>query len=339
MMMFRTALLASAALAAAPAFANDSTAELGTGGLILSRNDVIAMQSEDLFISRDRVKVDYVFRNGSDTDITTIVAFPMPEIVGGPDMNISIPDDTSDNFLGFSGTSDGQPIQPQLEQKAFAVGLDITAELTAHGVSLNPFAQEVYDQLAKLPEDVANEWRDRGLITLNEYDDGSGWKKERTPLWELRSTYWWRATFPAGKDVHVSHSYKPSVGSTAGLSFFYDGQFQGDYDDYKGRYCIDSGFENAVRKAAKTNGDSFPPYSESRIDYVLTTGGNWALGTIGKFRLTIDKGDPKSIVSFCGTGVKKIGPTTFQMEAEDFYPEQDIQILFLDTWSDEGGPQ
>lgn len=337
--MFRSALLVCVMFAAAPAFANDSTAELSTGGLILSRNDVVAMVSEDLFISRDRVKVYYVFRNGSDADVTTIVAFPMPEIAGGPDINVSIPDDTSDNFLGFSGMSDGQPIDPQLEQKAFAVGLDVTAELAARGVSLNPFAQDVYGQLDQLPDDVADAWRERGLITINEYDDGSGWKKERTPLWELRSIYWWRATFPAGKDVHVSHSYTPSVGSTAGLAFYYDGQFQGDYDDYKSRYCMDSGFENAVRKAARTSGDNFPPFSESRIDYVLTTGGNWALGTIGKFRLTIDKGDPKSIVSFCGTGVKKIGPTTFRMEAEEFYPEQDIEILFLDPWDDEGGPQ
>ncbi|KQZ81459.1 hypothetical protein ASD64_10500 [Mesorhizobium sp. Root157] len=337
--MFRTALTASLALATWPALANDSTAELGTGGLILSRNDVIAMQSEDLFISREQVKVDYVFRNGSDADITTIVAFPMPKIAGGPDLNVALPGDASDNFLGFSVVSDGQAIEPQLEQKVFAVGLDITEQLKAHGISLNPFAQEVYGELEKLPDAIADDWRDRGFITLNEYDDGTGWKKERTPLWELRSTYWWRATFPAGKDVHVSHTYKPSVGGTAGLSFFYDGKFQGDYDDYKSRYCLDSGFENAVRRGAKANGDGFPPYSESRIDYVLTTGGNWALGSIGTFRLTIDKGDAKSIVSFCGTGVKKVGPTTFQMEAKDFYPERDIEILFLDTWSDEGGPQ
>ena len=31
--------------------------------------------------------------------------------------------------------------------------------------------------------------------------------------------------------------------------------------------------------------------AEQRLDYVLTTGGNWALGNIGDFKLTIDKGD------------------------------------------------
>jgi hypothetical protein len=35
-------------LAAAPAFANDSTAELATGGLVFVRSDVIEMRSEQL---------------------------------------------------------------------------------------------------------------------------------------------------------------------------------------------------------------------------------------------------------------------------------------------------
>lgn len=72
--MVRIALTLGLALVAAPAFANDSTAELGAGGLILSRNDVVSMDSEDLFISRDKVTVDYVFRNTSDKDVSTVVA-------------------------------------------------------------------------------------------------------------------------------------------------------------------------------------------------------------------------------------------------------------------------
>ena len=71
-------------LAAWPALANDSTAELGTGGLILSRTDAVRMVKEDLFISEEKVTVDYVFRNVTDADVSTIVAFPMPDIAGNP---------------------------------------------------------------------------------------------------------------------------------------------------------------------------------------------------------------------------------------------------------------
>ncbi|TKB78553.1 MAG: DUF4424 domain-containing protein, partial [Mesorhizobium sp.] len=155
-------------------------------------------------------------------------------------------------------------------------------------------------------------------------------KTAYTPFWQLRSTYWWRSTFPANKAVHVSHRYKPSVGGTSSVSFFYDGQFQGQYAAYKTRYCMDGTFENAVRKAAKDDPDGYPKYFENRIAYILTTGGNWASGNIGTFKLTVDKGDPKNLVSFCGENVRKVGPTTFEMKAQNFYPEHDIDILLLE---------
>ena len=76
------AALLGAALAG-PAIANDSTAELAAGGLVLTRTDAIVMKSEDLYISADEVRVRYVFLNTSGKDVTTRVAFPMPDI-GGP---------------------------------------------------------------------------------------------------------------------------------------------------------------------------------------------------------------------------------------------------------------
>lgn len=324
--------VAGMAAISAPAFANDTTAQLGAGGLIIGRSDQIAMESEDLFISTEKVTVDYVFRNNSDKDVETLVAFPMPDIEGSPYANVDIPVDASDNFLGFSVSIDGQEVKPELQHSAFAVGLDIGKELDANGVPYFPFGDATLKALEKLAPEVAADWQNRGLITLNEYDDGSGMKSVREPLWQLRSTYWWKASFPAGKPVKVAHSYKPSVGGTAGVSFYTDGKFQGQYDDYKRKYCLDEGFERAVEKAAKNAGDGYPPYTETWLSYVLTTGGNWALGTIGKFKLTIDKGDPANIVSFCGAGVKKIGPTTFEMTATDFYPERDIEILILQPY-------
>lgn len=333
--MLRSALLMALTLCASSALANDSVAELGAGGLILSRSDVVSMDSEDLFISRDKVTVDYVFKNSSDKDVDTIVAFPLPNIQGSPYEMPAIPDDASDNFLDFEVTVDGAAVKPELEQKAYSVGVDVSAELKAHNVPFFPFGDATRDALAKLPQDVADDWVDRGIIILDEYDEGEGPKTVRTPYWELRSTFWWRATFPAGKEVRVSHRYKPSLGGTAGLSFFYDGKFQGQYDAYKSRYCMDEAFEKAVRKAAQGN-DATPQLFENRLSYILTTGGNWATGSIGRFKLTIDKGRPDSLVSFCGTGVRKTGPTTFEMTAEDFFPERDIDILLLDR-PDDGG--
>ncbi|RUV30272.1 MULTISPECIES: DUF4424 domain-containing protein [unclassified Mesorhizobium] len=334
--MFRYVLTAALALSATPVFANDSIAELGTGGLILSRSDAVAMESEDLYISPEKVTVDYVFRNNTEKDVDAIVAFPMPDIEGDPNEMPAIPDGQSDNFLGFEVTFDGVAAKPQLEQKAFALGIDISADLKAQNVPLYPFGDAARAALAKLPQAVADDWVDRGIIIEDTADDGSGMKTVYVPFWQLRSTYWWRSTFPVNKAVHVAHRYKPSVGGTSSVSFFYDGQFQGQYAAYKTRYCMDGTFENAIRKAAKKNPDGNPKYFENRIAYILTTGGNWATGAIGKFKLTVDKGDPKNLVSFCGENVRKVGPTRFEMTAENFYPEHDIDILLL-VPSDDGG--
>ncbi|RWH76147.1 MAG: DUF4424 domain-containing protein [Mesorhizobium sp.] len=334
--MFRYVLTSALALSATPVFANDSIAELGTGGLILSRSDAVAMESEDLYISPEKVTVDYVFRNSTDKDVDAIVAFPMPDIEGDPNEMPAIPDGQSDNFLGFEVTIDGVAAEPQLEQKAFALGIDISADLKAQNVPFYPFGDAARAALAKLPQAVAADWIDRGLIIEDTTDDGSGMKTVYVPFWQLRSTYWWRSTFPANSAVHVAHRYKPSVGGTSSVSFFYDGQFQGQYAAYKTRYCMDGTFENAIRKAAKGNPDGTPRYFENRIAYILTTGGNWATGTIGKFKLTVDKGDPKNLVSFCGENVRKVGPTRFEMTAESFYPGHDIDILLLAPSGDGG---
>lgn len=312
--------------AALPASANDTTAMFGTGGLIFGRNFDIQMEKEDLFISESKVTVDYVFRNTSDKDISTIVAFPMPDIEASPYSDIGIPDMASDNFLDFSVTMDGKAIEPKLEQRVFAAGLDVTDLLKARQIPLLPFGERTEQALKGLPADVAEDFQQRGIVIPDGYNDDLN---TMVAYWKLRSTYWWEATFPAGKSVTVSHVYKPSVGGTVGTTFYYDGKFNDTAKEYEIKYCMDDAFKQTIVKAAKTNKDGYPPFTETWISYVLTTGGNWSLGSIGDFTLTIDKGDPKALVSFCGKGVKKIGPTTFQMKAKDFFPEHDVDILIM----------
>ena len=59
--------------------ANDYEAAIGIGGLVLKKSESIEMLSEDLFISETLVKVRYEFLNNSHNEITTVVAFPLPE--------------------------------------------------------------------------------------------------------------------------------------------------------------------------------------------------------------------------------------------------------------------
>src|SRR5690349_21651438 len=98
----RALLLAAAVFAASPVSANDTTAVLGTGGLVFISTDQLKMKSEDLFASPDQVKVTYQFQNLTDQEQDVLVAFPMPDIAGNGDFNVAVPDMEADNLFGFA---------------------------------------------------------------------------------------------------------------------------------------------------------------------------------------------------------------------------------------------
>ena len=328
--MKRLVLAACAALAlAGPAAANDSTAELAAGGLVLTRTDAIVMKSEDLYISADEVRVRYVFLNTSVKDVTTRVAFPMPDI-GGPEFyfhDTYIPGgDDPANLLAFVTRVDGKPLQMTVEQKALVGEIDHTAWLTRRGV---PLALHVDGMTARLdalsPADQAEAVR-LGLAVPDEYDAGKGWEKHLNPAWILKTTFHWEQTFPAGREIVIEHSYRPATGSSVGTILNAKGVTYEDFMDMHFRYCIDEGFVAGVEKAQGTA--DYAPFTEQRIAYVLKTGGNWA-GPIGDFRMVVDKGAPANLVSFCASGVKKIGPTTFEVRKRNWTPDRDLSILIL----------
>jgi hypothetical protein len=66
-----------------PAHANDSSAELATGGLVFVKNNNIEMASEDLFISATEIRVRYRFINRSDKDVVTHVCVSSAGFKGG----------------------------------------------------------------------------------------------------------------------------------------------------------------------------------------------------------------------------------------------------------------
>lgn len=86
--------------------ANDSTATLDAGGIVLNKTADIVMEKEDLFVSEDKIRVAYIFRNTSKQPIETRVAFPVPEFPEEPEGDLGI-DTHSNNPMGFSVTVDG----------------------------------------------------------------------------------------------------------------------------------------------------------------------------------------------------------------------------------------
>lgn len=324
------ACLLAGALISAPAHANDTSAVLGAGGLSLTTSEHIVMESEDLYLSPSEVRIRYVFRNESDRDITTTVAFPLPDIDQSAFATVFLPVESQENFVGFKVTADGKTIHPKLEQKAFADdGVDVTTTIEKAGLPVNAKLPGWEGKARGLPEKA---WRDlvvQGLIEEENPSDRSG---DFTVNWNLRATFHWEQTFPAGKAVVVDHRYEPIVG---GASILAD---EAQFKDYAS-YCLDEQGKAGIRHllmqaraAAKADPEEPAGIAPNEVSYVLITGANWK-GPIGDFHLTIDKERPHAVLSLCMSGLNKSGPTTFDMRRRKFTPTEDIRFVVFD------GPQ
>ena len=306
-----------------PAQANDTEAELGIGGLVLRRSANIEMRSEDLYLSMDEVRVRYRFYNKSANDVRTIVAFPMPDI---PSPSSEGDDDGDLEFryvrdaeeeLKFSTNVDGVRVKTQVERKAIANGVDRTNVLKRLGISLDPWVAK--ELLHKLPKPAQDELLQHGLVHYlsndGESDSPETWI---SPNWTLKISYFWQQVFPARTQLVIDHRYRPVVGNTVALSSVE--ALRASPREYRSTYCIDDELLGSLEHGQT--------YINRWLSYILTTGANWS-GPIGAYRLVVDKGTPDNFVSFCGSGVKKIGPTQFEKEANNFVPKKDLEILFL----------
>ncbi len=312
------------ALCSAPARANDSEAEIAIGGLTLKRSDAISMESEDLYISRDRIRVTYRFLNTSDAPVETLVAFPLPEIPPAQEDVSGYWGDVAE--LSFRTLVDGQPIALENVEQAIFKDQDVSARLKALGVPLNRFSKNFDSAINALAKADRDKLVADGLLR----DDGFGDQHYWAALWALRTSITRRQTFPPKAAATVEHEYVPRAGGSVGGGLD-PSQRKSDYfAQVRRKYCIDDEFLASFDRKLKTSkkGDGLA-YSEVWLGYVLKTGANWK-GPIRDFRLVVDKGKKDSLVSFCAEGVKKISPTQFESRRRDFTPTQDLNVLIAD---------
>ena len=324
----RTMIVFMYALAAArPALANDTTASTAAGGLVLERTADIDMVSEDLFVSADQIRIHYVFRNRSPREVETIVTFPMPDRDLGEEYggDVAYPSD-------FRTKVGRVPVKAKLERKAVLKGHDYTALLTQLHI---PLAPERIDAATKLMDRLPASTRKRlvalGLAGDEEYSFGAEpMKHHLIPLWTVKDKYWWRQRFPARRDLTIDHSYVPGAGGSVDSEIAFK-QFRHTSDTRRAiaRYCMDADFIAAVDRRSSKNEQIGPEMPDRRIDYVLTTGANWA-SPIGSFRLVVDKGKPGNLVSFCESGVKKIDPTQYEVRHSNWRPTRDLHVLIIE---------
>lgn len=332
-------LLVSAPLA--PARANDGFGGIAATGLHFAQTDAIAMETEDLFISPDRIRVTYTFRNLTDRDVTGEVIFPLPPIslqaLMTSDFNIHEGD--RDNLVNFTATVNGQPVPVTIDRIAVieppwdevrplaaqydTPGTDVTAALRAAGLPMTIDIKSLTDALfIKTPEERA-QLTAAGLAAFYDGDPATGMPAEVWPLWSIVLRHHWTQTFPAGQTLTIAHDYENRP--PGGLFYWQHPATDGWAADDAARYCIDDSTSRGLAKRLAPSDGIGVAYN---IAYVLRTANSWA-GPIGDFRLTIDKGAAENILSLCAEGVEKTGPTTFEIRKTDFTPDRDLEILIV----------
>ncbi len=336
--MFRAPLVALI-LCAAPAFANDGFGGLSATGLHFAQTDAIAMETEDLFIGLDQIRVAYTFRNLTDSDVTGEVIFPLPPIPLQALVNsdFNLPEDRA-NLVAFTAMVAGQPVTPQIDRIAVieppweesrplsehydTPGQDVTATLARLGIPLTIDASALSPLLLSLPDAAKAELESAGLAEFYEGDATNGFPAEAWPLWSIILRYHWTQTFPASETLSISHEYENRP--PGGLFGWQHPPTDEWARDYETRYCIDEGTSRAIAKRLGADGYG----TAYNLAYVLRTANSWA-GPIGQFRLTLDKGAAQNVISLCASGVTKTGPTTFVIEKQNYTPDRDLEILIV----------
>lgn len=310
------------------AHANDSVGWVSTGGVQYLKSDEIRMVSEDLFISVDKIHVDYEFHNDATTDVTETVLFPLPAAATDVDGDFA---NVKALHQSFKIWVNGQSVKPTQHVRALwrdtsKASIDITEALRTE-CHLND--AQIADPASLLRNGNEDHVIQPCLAQLAKARIISSLPIDQ-PVWDSQIIYSWQQTFPAKQSIRVRHEYVPLIGgSLAGIS-----RSDEEYArDMQKTYCFDETFWQKMTRSQRI----YPSYEA--LGYILTTGANWAK-PIERFHLTIEK--PKdTLMSLCwDRSLKKVSDTRFEAYKTNFTPTRDIDIIFaIPALKDQGNWQ
>jgi Domain of unknown function (DUF4424) len=333
-------------------FADDSAASIAAGGLVARRETRIVMAKEVLRISPTKIVVDYDFRNDTDQDVTTEVAFPIPPYSYRPD---SWPI-SSASFSDFKLFVEGRPTKFWTETKATLNGRDVTGILTNDKVDIASFGH-LYETNGTYPQihtpDIERlpKVEQHRLARLGLFDADEVWG-----LWEAHLQYHWTQTFPAHSTIHIRHEYTPVAGfQPLALDAFEDAlthkEPTGNAEDARyqredlkllNKFCPEPSLLRASIRAITDNEDD-PLVYPMWVDFILTSANTWQR-PIKDFTLIVDRGMPvdgyhrpvkdrRYAISFCSpqnAPIEKLDADHFQVHLTNFVPASELHIGFFD---------
>jgi len=312
-MVVRLVIATAILIPTARAFADDTLARVGAGGITFLKSENIRMLEEILWISENTIRVKLRFLNESDQDIHATVAFPLPAH--------SRPDgggfQRSNKRLktSFTVRVDGGLVPTASARKAVVGDRDVTVELRELGLS----DEQIFRTFYLTPDQRA---------ALEKLDGGKGGHLD----WKVAETLFWRQSFPAGKEVVVEHAYAPLAGR------HYTEPYRvgfGDVTDALIRTmmtqdaCLDDATRRAIENRVKTYAAKAVKgvkVDVRDVEYILGTGRNWK-GSIGKFTLRIEKETPDQFIALCFPGKpRKVSPTVIEFADKDFVPPDRLVV-------------
>lgn len=289
--------------------ANDSPVvnRENAGGLVLLKSEDIRIVQEVLEISTETIHVHYRFRNESDKDIRTMVAFPLPEYSW--DWS-AIRSDKTEPIKHIFTKVNGNAVETIKLRRAMQSEKDITDELRKIGLSDSQIFEAVAhcDAYRVDPWDTEQE-KQAGKVRCGFTPQQVETLKTRElDEWYVDETNLWEYVFPAHKEVDVVHEYSPHAGFTVGNPF----------SDIA--TCIDERTAKAINSRPHTRD----------VGYILKTANNWK-GPISDFKLIINKTRTDEIVSLCFPGKPKKVGNSIMFSIKDFVPEDDLVVFFFSS--------
>lgn len=333
----RTVLLTAFAIAsnliAGNSVANDSTARVGAGGIVLLKNNDIRMEQEALEVSTKAIRVNYRFKNETSANIQTTVAFPLPSYGWNP--GESAYDGNVGPLRAFNLVVDGTKVKTNMIRKAEFQGQDITKALRSFGLT----DSQIFETFGDCG--VVGGLIQCGLTTQQKAKVthllGRG---HNSTDWKVAETVHWEQIFPAGQSIEVQHEYKPFVGMTYGYPYQdhhpvsdnmpWAATSKSQADSEK-EACLDEDMRKAINKRVESQvrkGSAWVQVVLHDVEYILGTGRNWK-GPISEFRLRIVKESEDQVVSLCFPGKPRIvNATTLEFSHRNFVPQDRLVVHF-----------
>lgn len=310
------------------ALGNDSSAAIGLGGLELVQNNSISIEREELYLSSDKVRVVYQFKNMTDDDVETLVSFPIPRLPQGITGHLGDRGYPDFKKFAFKTTIDGVAAKLDYTERAEINGKDVTRRLKELNWPLM-WSMDYNDKFFTTLNDKLSESEKAAFIKEGLLEDIGGERSTIRPTWSLVGLFTRHQVFPAHKTVEVIHEYVPLAGNSIAGNLDTAFRYSDDQTAYFSKYCINGPFLDKLDQKRGPEESPLYLYSETWLSYILKSGANWR-GPIKDFHQIIDKGTEDRLMSTCLNGLKKIGSTRYEMRKTNFEPKEDIDILFVD---------